>query len=268
MARGANICFHPPHMARRGTLSLLLLVRLPRQYGLRLLVVLIWTCLTPPPPALPLPLRALRGIRGSAAVKPLAAPRLKALFQLGAKELNDNRVQCRLAMSYDDGHFWARDVKKHVKWLEVAAANPKPNREGMADPMMNLGWALATGMGGQIELDLDRAEALAVESMRLDASGAEEGQRILSVVAGTRQKPDTMKEAFGVISQGGSTTSRCQSCGKAATGSVGPVGGDVDGGGGEPQAELKKCQGCKRVVYCSRECQRADWKEHSKVCTA
>ena len=29
---------------------------------------------------------------------------------------------------------------------------------------------------------------------------------------------------------------------------------------------LKKCAGCNRVAYCSRECQTADWKAHKPCC--
>lgn len=30
--------------------------------------------------------------------------------------------------------------------------------------------------------------------------------------------------------------------------------------------ELKKCGRCKKIYYCSIECQKADWKEHKKNC--
>jgi MYND finger len=29
---------------------------------------------------------------------------------------------------------------------------------------------------------------------------------------------------------------------------------------------LKRCAKCKGALYCSRECQTADWKTHKKVC--
>lgn len=33
-------------------------------------------------------------------------------------------------------------------------------------------------------------------------------------------------------------------------------------------AELKKCSACRRLAYCSQECQRADWKLHKVECKA
>ena len=30
--------------------------------------------------------------------------------------------------------------------------------------------------------------------------------------------------------------------------------------------KFKKCSGCEKVYYCSKECQRQDWKEHKKTC--
>ncbi len=35
---------------------------------------------------------------------------------------------------------------------------------------------------------------------------------------------------------------------------------------GQKEKKLKKCGICRRVYYCSVKCQRADWKEHKKVC--
>lgn len=42
----------------------------------------------------------------------------------------------------------------------------------------------------------------------------------------------------------------CAGCGKW----------DTDG------AKLSRCARCATVMYCSRECQAKDWKEHRKVC--
>ena len=35
---------------------------------------------------------------------------------------------------------------------------------------------------------------------------------------------------------------------------------------GENGSPLKRCAKCKQVLYCGRECQRADYKEHKRVC--
>lgn len=36
----------------------------------------------------------------------------------------------------------------------------------------------------------------------------------------------------------------------------------------EPGTSLRRCAGCKIPYYCSRQCQKADWKEHRKVCSS
>ncbi|KAL6866581.1 hypothetical protein J3F83DRAFT_761635 [Trichoderma novae-zelandiae] len=35
---------------------------------------------------------------------------------------------------------------------------------------------------------------------------------------------------------------------------------------GPPEVTLKRCAGCSKAQYCSRECQKADWKSHKKTC--
>jgi hypothetical protein len=39
-------------------------------------------------------------------------------------------------------------------------------------------------------------------------------------------------------------------------------------GCGARDVKLRKCSGCKQVIYCNRECQTAHWKEHKKVCSS
>ncbi len=39
----------------------------------------------------------------------------------------------------------------------------------------------------------------------------------------------------------------------------------VDDGHGDFINLLKKCQGCQKKAYCSKECQRADWKKVHKI---
>ncbi|KDQ17727.1 hypothetical protein BOTBODRAFT_185817 [Botryobasidium botryosum FD-172 SS1] len=34
----------------------------------------------------------------------------------------------------------------------------------------------------------------------------------------------------------------------------------------KPPKEIKICSGCKTMGYCSKECQRADWKTHKPIC--
>ncbi|KAF8878364.1 hypothetical protein CPB84DRAFT_1688354, partial [Gymnopilus junonius] len=37
--------------------------------------------------------------------------------------------------------------------------------------------------------------------------------------------------------------------------------------GKDAQSDLKVCSGCKVAKYCSKQCQKEDWKNHKKECT-
>lgn len=66
----------------------------------------------------------------------------------------------------------------------------------------------------------------------------------------------------------GPACDRVQKCGDdAATGSC-AVAAAVDGDEAEGGEMFKRCSQCRAVSYCSRECQKADWKGHRKACMA
>lgn len=48
------------------------------------------------------------------------------------------------------------------------------------------------------------------------------------------------------------TTPTCKGCGSKE---------------GKNSQELKSCAKCKRAKYCSRECQKSDWKKHKTACS-
>lgn len=37
-------------------------------------------------------------------------------------------------------------------------------------------------------------------------------------------------------------------------------------GGGQEDEDLRRCSGCRSAVYCSRKCQRDDWRVHKREC--
>lgn len=37
-------------------------------------------------------------------------------------------------------------------------------------------------------------------------------------------------------------------------------------GAGAAACKLKKCAGCQAVLYCTADCQRADWRDHRRTC--
>lgn len=76
----------------------------------------------------------------------------------------------------------------------------------------------------------------------------------------------------GRASRGAVLVEACCPCGAAITTVVAKnVGAQVCTGcgkAGAADAPLQVCAGCRADKYCSRECQRADWKVHKGVCRA
>lgn len=68
--------------------------------------------------------------------------------------------------------------------------------------------------------------------------------------------PDTKTNCIkmadtNITSTASSTPAQCAFCDKTAS----------------PDVSLKRCAKCQTTQYCSRDCQKADWKQHKKLCT-
>ena len=167
-----------------------------------------------------------------------------------------------------EGGDWLQDMKKQLKWIEKAAANPYPQPNHAA--MHKLGVMLATGIevgGVLINRDPQRAKALMRASIALAAPGSTQWElytqhflRLSSAGGFTGRPASWLKEAFEFSAEC-TLLRRCNLCGKAPS---------AAGGSGQQDADdcctLKSCSRCRRVEYCSKECQAAAWPEHKKVC--
>ena len=180
-------------------------------------------------------------------------------------------MQLAYSDSFSEGGDWLQDIKKQLKWLEKAAANPypQPNHEAMH----KLGGMLATGgdVGGSvIKRDPQRAKALMRAAIALVAPGSTQWElynkhfsRFSSegcFIVNGPEPTGWLKAAFEFSAEF-TLLRRCNLCGKVPS---------AAGGSGQQDADdcctLKSCSRCRRVEYCSKECQTAAWPEHKKVC--
>jgi hypothetical protein len=69
--------------------------------------------------------------------------------------------------------------------------------------------------------------------------------------SGVLSKQEVQARGAELVAAAASASSACASCGARA---------------GQPGVKLMACSRCRRVVYCSAECQRRDWREHKPRC--
>ena len=171
----------------------------------------------------------------------VSSSRARALLRIGSIELKHNELQFKYARLCSTDIFWPQDLKKHLKWLEKAAANPYPKPN--AEAMNMLAHALVTGLGGAVEVDLDRAEELikAATTLEPPSFGNTQAMQTSELIKKMRKDPSYVDR---VVWEG---LRKCGYCGKS------------DG-------TLKSCSKCRLASYCSKECQTAAWPEHKKEC--
>ncbi|GAB7347266.1 hypothetical protein MBLNU459_g3357t1 [Dothideomycetes sp. NU459] len=67
----------------------------------------------------------------------------------------------------------------------------------------------------------------------------------------TENKPTDAEAAVNTAAE--EATKKCASCGKLEE---------------DPEKPLKACQKCHSILYCSRDCQKTDFKHHKKTCAS
>ncbi|KAG2501759.1 hypothetical protein HYH03_000259 [Edaphochlamys debaryana] len=128
----------------------------------------------------------------------------------------------------------------------------------------------------KLEAELLQAAGLGAARSGGDAGAGGEGSR---GAAGGGAGEGRGGEAAGPAASGsaaacedlaGSATQRCAACGLAGRWSEAAAsdGGDTGGGAAGGLPSLSRCGRCRRVFYCSPQCQRKHWPSHKPACRA
>ena len=143
-------------------------------------------------------------------------------------------AQSYLGLCHAKGQGVKQDLKKAAELYSQAAA------QGYTAAQCNLALCYATG--GGVKQDLLRAESLMSEAAAQgDSDVIEQLRRLCGELAEERGVGvgDEAKEP-----RVGDPQSACAGCGRRASG----------------KTELRKCDRCKAVRYCGKECQRRHWR--------
>lgn len=140
-----------------------------------------------------------------------------------------DRVFDSFSLEADEGDF--RWFKKPVSWWKTTGFA----RLVVVGPSENaLLYVDATPV---LELRGERAERVLNDPFYDEANASRGPQAGPSIVTQMAARPGRMQQELLHV---------CKACGAAA---------------------INKCSGCLGVFYCNRDCQKADWKEHKKVCS-
>ena len=186
---------------------------------------------------------------------------LLKLSKASAKRSANARLCYEIGILYKSGILWPPNQKKSVKWLQKAAGHKaKPSGqaalelsrmysvgvEGVLEPNPELHskWE-RVAMGGENQIKSDQ---ISTGMKMLMAHG---GHDALMKAAMTRS-PSGSSDASDLMS-------RCLSGARRQCGFCSQL--EV------PPSKLKDCAGCRRVLYCGKECQRNAWKAgHNQEC--
>jgi len=156
------------------------------------------------------------------------------MFELTANQ-GDAGAQCNLGLMYQHGEGVDQSYERAKEHYEAAA------RQGLAPAQNNLGGLYANGQG--VERSFEKARELWMKAAEQGDENAIGALQQLDEVEG-RTTPSFVPKPF-----------ECASCFRPHDPS---------------EHKLRPCNGCHRVYYCGKKCQKEHWKEkingHKKRC--
>jgi hypothetical protein len=122
-------------------------------------------------------------------------------------------------------------------------------QQGVDDEGGRMIASMAMGVFGEALVRLSRVAALGGDQAAARGLAQLDELRQQSRLLSMREAEERASEYLAAVD---SASSACASCGARAR---------------QPGVKLMACSRCRRVVYCSAECQRRDWREHKPRCS-
>ncbi|KAK7681331.1 hypothetical protein QCA50_015422 [Cerrena zonata] len=141
----------------------------------------------------------------------------------------------------------ATTAKRYQETLELAATYPPWNNVDLQSKYLDR-WAMNCVQQVKDNLAVIIRNDTINAQRAQQAHGSQDGNFRRDVV----QARNTRVDAFGDISVDDTISIATDSCGSC----------------GKREVKLSRCSKCKKVAYCGRDCQTADWKSHKAACHA